>query len=442
MEPGVDHPGGSGVHHVAIIGGGFGGLYAARSLRRTPVRVTVVDRRNHHLFQPLLYQVATGGLSPANIAAPLRAILNRQQNTTVLLAEARGFEPGARRLLLDQGVLDYDFLIVAAGAATHYFGHDDWAHAAPGLKTLEDATAIRRKILLAFERAECCGDRDAVRAWLTFVVIGAGPTGVELAGAVAEIARHTLKHDFRKIDPADARIILLDAADSVLPTYPADLQDRAARSLRRLGVAIRTGIRVTAIEPRRVTVQCGGDRETIAAHTVLWAAGVKASPLGRALALATGAALDRGGRVLVEPDLTVPGHPEIMVVGDLACFTHQRGGPLPGVAPVAIQQGRYAAERIRARLRNRRLAPFRYRDRGNLATIGRSAAVADFGRLRFSGYPAWLLWLFVHLMYIVEFENRLLVLLQWAWNYVTRNRSARLITGPAEGPAEADRPDS
>jgi NADH dehydrogenase len=411
-----------------VIGGGFAGLAAVRSLRRVPVSVTLLDRRNHHLFQPLLYQVATGGLSPANIAVPLRMILKKQRNARVLLGEATGFDGKGRRVLLADGELPYDTLIVATGAAHDYFGHDDWEPLAPGLKTIEDATEIRARILLAFEEAEKERDPKRVPGLLTFVVVGAGPTGVELAGALAEIARDTVRHEFRSIDPAAARILLLDAADRVLPAYAPGLSEKARRSLEELGVTVRTGTMVEEIEAGFVTVRAGDTIERIAARTVLWAAGVSASPLGEALAEATDAPIDRAKRILVEPDLTLPGHPEIFVIGDLASFMHQAGGPLPGVAPVAIQQGKYVAALIRERLRGGTLPPFHYDDPGSMATIGRSRAVAAIGDLRFSGFAAWVLWLFVHLLYIIEFERRLLVLVQWAWNYFTRNRGARLIT--------------
>jgi NADH dehydrogenase len=417
-------------HRVVIIGGGFGGLYAARELGRAPVQVTLLDRRNFHLFQPLLYQVATGGLSPANIAAPLRSLLRGHKNTEVLLAEVVDIDAAGRRVRLSDGEVPYDTLIVAAGARHHYFGHDEWEAVAPGLKTVEDALEMRRRILLAFEAAEREADPQRVRAWLTFVIVGAGPTGVELAGTVGEMAHHTLRHDFRAIDTRQAQILLLEGTDRVLPTYPPDLSARAAAALDRLGVTVRTGTLVTEVRPDGVTARCGSQVERIATHTVLWGAGVDASPLGKALARATGVALDRAGRVMVGPDCAVPGHPEIFVIGDLAHFRDAAGRPLPGVAQVAMQQGRYVARLIGARLRSKALAPFRYHDYGSMATIGRAAAVADFGRLRFNGYLAWLAWLFVHLINLVQFDNRLLVLVQWGWNYFTRNRSARLITGP------------
>jgi NADH dehydrogenase len=421
-------------HHVVIVGGGFGGLYAAKSLKRAPVQVTLLDRRNFHLFQPLLYQVATGGLSPANIAAPLRAVLRLQRNTRVLLAEATDVDVVRRRLVLSDGEIGYDTLIVATGARHHYFGHPEWESAAPGLKTVEDATEIRRRVLLAYETAEREPDPALRRALLTFVVVGGGPTGVELAGTLAELARHTLHQDFRDIDPATARIILMEAADRVLPPYPPKLSAKASQALVRLGVTVRTNAVVTDVQAEAVTVRSGDATEILPCRTVLWAAGVQASPLGAILARATGAALDRAGRITVQSDLSLPGRPEIFVIGDLANFTHQGGKPLPGVAPVAMQQGQYVARLIEARLRGQTLPPFRYRDYGNMATIGRNAAVADFGWLRLSGYLAWLAWLFIHVLKLIEFENRILVLFQWGWNYLTRNRSARLITGPSPLP--------
>jgi len=433
-----------------IVGGGFGGLYAALSLRREPVHVTMIDQRNFHLFQPLLYQVATGGLSPANIAAPLRAILSRQDNACVLLAEATGIDAEKRQVILSDGAVSYDTLIVAAGASHHYFGNEHWQPLAPGLKTVEDATEIRRRILLAFEAAERTFDADKRRAWLTFVIVGAGPTGLELAGTLSEIAHDTLKRDFRHINPADAQILLLEGADRVLPPFPSDLSAAAAAALSRLGVTVRTGAMVTDVRLDAVTIRAGEATETISTQTVIWAAGVKASPLGQVLAdarrpcaearrpcaEATGAELDRTGRVLVEGDCSVPGHPDILVIGDLAHHAGADGKPLPAVAPVAMQQGRYVARLIRARLRGKSLPPFRYRDRGMMATIGRAAAVADIKGLRVTGYPAWLAWLFVHLMYLVQFENRQLVFLQWGWSYFTRNRAARLITGESPLPLD------
>jgi NADH:quinone reductase (non-electrogenic) len=423
-------------HQVVILGGGFGGLRAAQTLRGAPLDVTLVDRRNFHLFQPLLYQVATGGLSPANIAAPLRGVLKKQNNARVLLGEAIGIDVAGRRVILRDGNVPYDTLIVATGSRHHYFGHPEWERFAPGLKTIEDATEIRRRILLAFEAAEREMDPRKERAWLTFVIVGAGPTGVELAGAVSEIAHDTLRREFRRIDPTGTCIILLEAADRVLPAYPPPLSAAATSSLKQLDVTVETGATVTSVSSDCVSLRVAGESRSIPARTVLWAAGVQASPLGRLLAEGAGAELDRAGRLLVEPDLSLPGHREILVVGDLANFSHQAVRPLPGVAPVAMQQGRYAARLIVARLRRQLLPSFKYRDRGSMATIGRAAAVVDLPWLRFSGFLAWLTWLFIHLLYIVEFQNRLLVLLQWAWNYFTFNRSARLITGDSPFPLD------
>ena len=415
---------------MVIIGGGFGGLYTARRLRRAPVELTLIDRRNHHLFQPLLYQVATGTLSPANIAAPLRALLKRQRNTRVLLAEAREIDVAGRRVILDEGELPYDTLVIATGSSHSYFGHDDWEEFAPGLKSIEDATTIRRNILLAFEEAERTPNREEINSLLTFAVVGAGPTGVELAGQVCEIARHTLHGEFRTIHPEEARVCLIEFQDRVLPTYPAELSAKALRSLEALGVEVLIGAEVTRVEADRITYRRQGIEHVLAAHTILWAAGVQASPLGRAIAAATGAETDRAGRVVVEPDLSLPGHPEIFVIGDLANYKHQNGKPLPGVAPVAMQQGRYVAKLIRARLAGETLPAFHYRNRGTLATIGRYKAVADLRFARLSGLLAWLIWLFVHLMSIVQFGNRLLIFIQWGWSYFTRERAARLITDP------------
>jgi len=416
-------------HKVVIVGGGFGGLSVARTLKHSPVDVTLIDRCNYHLFQPLLYQVATGSLSPANIAAPLRQILRRQKNTKVLLAEAVHIDAAKRRVILSDGAIDYDTVVVATGATHQYFGHDEWEKFAPGLKTVEDATAMRRRILLAFEAAERERDPEKLRAWMTFVIVGGGPTGAELAGALGEIANDTLRHDFRDIDPSTARIILVEGADRALPAYPPKLSEAARQMLVRLGVTVRTGAMVTGIQEDSVTIREGDRTETIPTRTILWAAGVLASPLGRILSQEAGAKLDNAGRVVVEPDMSIPGHPEIFVIGDLSNFSHQTGKPLPGVAQPAIQQGHYVGKLIRARLQNKKLHAFHYFDKGNLATIGRGAAVADLNWLQLSGMPAWFIWIFIHLLYIVQFQNRLLVLMQWAWLYLTFDRSARLITG-------------
>jgi len=415
-------------HHVVIVGGGFGGLYAARKLKGEKIKVTLIDRRNFHLFQPLLYQVATGGLSPADIATPLRFIFRHRKNVRVIMGEVKCFNPRSKKVVLLDGEVKYDSLIVAAGSGTHYFGNDHWQSLAPSLKGLEDATDIRSRILRAFEAAERETDPARIQSHLAFVIVGGGPTGVELAGTLAEIARDTLKNDFRSINTAAARIILLEGMDRILQTYPVKLSEKAVKSLERLGVEVRTGSFVTDISKNTVTVKRGENQQKISVSTVIWAAGVKASPLGQALAEVTEAKMDKAGRVIVNPDLSVPGYPDIYVIGDLAGFTHQNGKPLPGVAQVAMQQGRYVARLIKSKLHGKASKPFRYKDRGSMATIGRSAAVADLGWLKFSGFPAWLLWLFVHLMYVVEFQNRLLVLMQWANNYFTRNRSARLIT--------------
>ena len=404
---------------VVVVGGGFAGLQAARGLAHAPVQVVLLDRQNYHLFQPLLYQVATAALSPGDIAEPLRAILRKQSNARVVLAEVTRIDVDRRRVLLGSGELAYDYLVVATGARHAYFGHDEWESLAPGLKTLDDALEIRRRILMAFERAEVETDPGAREALLTFVIIGGGPTGVELAGAIAEIARHTVARDFRSIDPRRSRIILVEGAPRLLPPYPPDLSAAAASDLRRLGVEVRTNALVTHLTPEAAYV----GEEAIPTRTVLWAAGVAASTIGRDL----GAPVDRSGRVQVNPDLSVPGHPEVYVVGDLA--TVQSGGkPVPGVAPAAMQQGKHAARNIVRSLQGQPSRPFRYWNRGNLATIGRGAAVADFGRVHLDGLPAWLAWLVVHLFFLIGFENRVLVLLQWAYAYVTYERGARLIT--------------
>ena len=403
--------------------------------------MTLIDRRNFHLFQPLLYQVATGGLSPANIAVPLRSIVRRQRNCEVLLGEVHGIDVNNRVVHFDQTQINYDTLIVAAGARHSYFGHDEWENLAPGLKTVEDATRIRARLLTAFERAEREADLTHRRQLLTIVIVGGGPTGVELAGTMAEISRHTLKREFRHIDPTDAQIILVEAGDRILPAYPPDLSGKAQVALERLGVVVRTNTKVADVAADHLLVEFGGVPQKLPTHTVFWAAGVAASPLARMLAEATGANLDRAGRVTVEPDLSLPGHPEILVLGDMGSYPHQDGKPLPGVAPVAIQQGKFAAKLIQARLRGQKPPLFRYHDLGNLATIGRSAAVAEFGKVHVSGLAAWLLWLVIHLMKIVTFRNRLLVLVQWGWNYFTYDRSARLITGAdAEHDLREDNP--
>ncbi len=424
------------MHRVVILGGGFGGLYAAKTLRRAPVEVTLVDRRNFHLFQPLLYQVATGSLSPGEIAAPLRAVLHNQKNACVLMGDAVDLDAENRKLILADGEVPYDTLIVATGAQNFFFGHGDWEKLAPGLKSIEDATAIRHKLLYAFEAAERESDPALRREWLTFVIVGAGPTGVELAGALAEIAHDTLRHDFRSIHPEESRILLLDGTPHVLSSYPVSLSVEAERLLIRLGVRPRNGVRVTSIDAHGVVLNTPSGQERIETRTVLWAAGVAPSDFGKVLARRAGAPLDKQGHVLVDAQLTVPNRPEIFVIGDLAHF-EQKGKVLPGVAPVAIQQGNYAARAILRRLDARPVKPFHYFNKGSLAVIGRRAGVADFGALRFHGAIAWLLWLFVHLMYLVEFRNRLIVFIRWGFQYVTFDRGARIITADARLPQDA-----
>jgi NADH dehydrogenase len=405
-----------------IVGGGFGGLYAARALRNVPVRITVLDRRNHHVFQPLLYQVAMAALSPGDIASPIRWILRRQRNVEVLLAEVRSVDVAGRRVLLtDGGELPYDYLIVATGATHAYFGHDDWLPRAPGLKTLDDALLMRRRVLMAFERAEREPDPERRRALLTFVLIGAGPTGVELAGALAEISRHSLARDFRHFDPGSARIMLVEAGPSVLSAFPEKLRAEAKRELEELGVEVLTDSPVTDVLDGAVIVK--GKR--VEADTILWAAGVAASPVGATL----GVPLDRNGRVIVQPDLTIPGHKEVFVIGDLAAFKGPDGKQLPGVAQVAIQMGRHAAQNIDRALLDQPYRSFTYKNLGNMATIGRASAVADFETFTMKGVLGWLAWLFVHIINLIGFRNRVVVLVQWAWAYLTFQRGIRLITG-------------
>jgi NADH:quinone reductase (non-electrogenic) len=417
------------LHHVVIVGGGFAGLYAGRALRRAPVRVTLVDKRNFHLFQPLLYQVATGGLSAGDIAYPLRSIFARDRHFLVIMAEVTDIDVAQRAVILREGSLTYDTLILAPGSTNQYFGHDDWAQQAPALKTLEDALEIRRRIFLAFEAAEREPDPEKRRALMTFVIVGGGPTGVELAGTLGELAHGTLKDDFRAINPADAEILVLEGRERILATFPPDLSARAQAALTRLGVTVRTGTVVTDLGNGTVMLRRGESTESLQARTILWTAGVKSSPLGEALAKHTGVELDRMGRVKVAPDFTIPGHPEIFVIGDLAHFSHEGGNPLPGLASVAIQEGRYVGEAIRQRLQGNAPPRFHYVDKGNLAIVGRNAGVADFGRLHLGGFLAWLAWLLVHIYYLIGFDNKLLVLFQWGWNYVTRKRGAQLITG-------------
>ncbi|NEQ10647.1 MAG: NAD(P)/FAD-dependent oxidoreductase [Moorea sp. SIO4E2] len=422
-------------HHVVIVGGGFGGLYAAQALRKAPVKVTLIDKRNFHLFQPLLYQVATGGLSAGDISSPLRAILSHQKNTQVLMGKVIGLDPNQKTVQLADKEISYDSLIVATGVSHHYFGNDQWAQDAPGLKTIEDALDIRRRIYSAFEAAEKETDPEKRRAWLTFVLVGGGPTGVELAGAMAELAYDTLKNDFRDIDTSEARIVLLEGMDRILPPYPPELSVKAQNSLERLGVTVQTKTLVTNIDNDIVTMRRGEQVEEINAKTVLWAAGMKASAMGKALANATGVELDRAGRVIVQPDMSLAGHPDIFVIGDLANFSHQTGKPLPGVAPVAMQQGKYVSTLIQKRLKEETVPDFHYQDYGNLAVIGRNAAVVDLGFVKFSGFPAWLAWIFIHIFFLIEFDNKLLVMIQWAWHYLTFKRGVRLITNLEEEPA-------
>lgn len=407
--------------HVVIVGGGFGGLKAAEHVARLPVRITLIDRKNFHTFQPLLYQVATAGISPAEIAAPIREILHRHENVEVLLGEVYGVDVTQRQVHVRGFDLRYDYLVVASGATHAYFGHDEWEPLAPGLKTIEDALEMRRRILLAYELAEREAALTGSHRQLNFVVVGAGPTGVELAGTLAEISRKSLAENFRNIDPAKTRILLVEAGPSVLSAYPEDLRQSAVKQLEHLGVEVRTNAAVREVRSGQVSI----GNEVVPAEVILWAAGVSASPLGRAL----GAPTDRAGRVLVEPDLSIPGHREVFVLGDLASMKDEKGRPLPGVAPVAMQQGKYVARQIAADLAGKSRSPFHYLDKGSLATIGRAAAIAKFGKVHISGYLAWLSWLFIHIFFLIGFRNRIVVMFQWAWSYVTYARAARLITG-------------
>ncbi len=430
-------------HRVVILGGGFGGLNAAQKLKRAPLDVTLIDRRNFHLFQPLLYQVATGSLSPGEIAAPLRGVLSRQKNTQVLLGEAADIDPNAKHLILRDGaVFPYDSLIVATGSQTSYYGNDHWREWAPSLKSVEEATAIRHKILYAFECAERSTSEEEARAWLTFVIVGAGATGMELSGALAEIANETLKNDFRRINPREARIILMEGGPRVLPAFPEDLSAKGENLVSCLGVEVKKGVMVTEIDADGVKYKSGNEVKRLQAKTVLWAGGVTTNAFGRKLGERTRAETDRGGRIKVNPDLTVPGYPDIFIVGDLALSLGSDGKPLPGVAQVAIQGGAYAAKTIRARLKGKRDAkPFHYFNKGDLAVIGRAAAVANIFGLHLAGLFAWLTWVFVHLIYIVEFQSRVLVFVQWGFEYLTFSRGARLITGAAATDS-LDRPDA
>jgi NADH dehydrogenase len=434
----------SGNHHVVIVGGGFGGLMAAYRFKRQPVDVTVIDRRNFHLFQPLLYQVATGGLSPANIASPLRSALRRQANTRVLLGTVDRIDVETKKVhLRDGAMVPFDSLIVAAGATHSYFGNDAWEPFAPGLKSIEDATEIRRRVLSAFERAERSTNMIEIARLLTFVIVGGGPTGVEMAGAIRELALHTMRYDFRIIDPAACKVILVEGQNRVLGAFAEPLCVKAKNALEGMGIEVQLNSIVTGIADDHVLIKTAGHDVPVRidAATVVWAAGVRANPLGKALAAAVGIETDRAGRVPVNADCTLGPEPNIFVIGDLALYKQPDGKPLPGVAPVAMQQGRYVADTIIRRVKGKTpLGPFKYRDKGTMATIGRAKAVAQTMGLRFSGYPAWLAWLFIHIMYLTRFENRVLVLMQWCWNYVTRNRAARLITG-AGWPCDPSSPD-
>lgn len=416
-------------HRIVILGGGFGGLYAAKELGKAHADVTLIDKRNFHLFQPLLYQVATGTLSPADISSPLRGILSKYRNVKVLMDEATDLDPIQKKVTLKHQEVDYDTLVIATGVSHHYFGNDHWQLSAPGLKTVEDALEMRRRIFMAFEAAEKESDPDKRKAWLTFVIIGGGPTGVELAGAIAELAFHTLKEDFRTIDTTETKIVLVEGLDRVLPPYPAELSAKAAQALDRLGVIVKTQSLVTNIADHIVTVKQADQVEEIPARTILWAAGVKASAMGKVLEQRTGAMLDRVGRVMVEPDLSVPGYPNIFVVGDLAHYNHQDEKPLPGIAPVAVQQGKYVAQLIQQQLKGETMPSFRYDDAGSLAVIGQNEAVVNLKSVKLSGPIAWFIWIFAHIYYLIEFDNKLIVMIQWMWNYFTRNRGARLITG-------------
>jgi NADH:ubiquinone reductase (H+-translocating) len=417
------------LHHVVIVGGGFGGLHAAQSLGKANVQVTLIDKRNFHLFQPLLYQVATGGLSPSDISSPLRSILNKHQNTKVIMGEVRDIDPHQQKVFLNKGEINYDTLIIATGVSHHYFGNDQWAPTAPGLKTVEDALEMRRRIFMAFEAAEKETDIEKRRAWLTFVIVGGGPTGVELAGAIAELAYSTLKKDFRNIDTSEAKIVLVEGMDRVLPPYAPELSAKAEASLVKLGVKVQTKALVTNIEDNMVTIRQGESLEVVQARTVLWAAGVKASAMGTLLAKHTAVELDRVGRVMVESDLSIKDYPQIFAIGDLANFTKPDGKPLAGVAPVATQEGKYVAELIIKRLSGNSLPAFVYFDAGSLSVIGRHSAVAEIGSVKMSGFFAWLIWVFVHIYYLIDFDNKLVVFIQWTWSYFTRRRGARLITG-------------
>ncbi len=422
-------------HHIVIVGGGFGGLYAAQTLAKGPVKVTLIDKRNFHVFQPLLYQVATGGLSPTNISSPLRGILKRSKNIEVLMGEVKNIDSKQQTVKLRSREISYDSLIVATGASHQYFGHEEWADKAPGLKTVEDALEMRRRIFIAFESAEKETDPEKRQAWLTFAIIGGGPAGVELAGALGELAHGTLKDDFRNFNTKEAKIILVQSPERILPSYSPSLSIEAKASLEQLGVTVMTGARVVDMDNQTISVRRGGEIESIRARTVLWTAGMKASAMAQNLAESTGAALDKMGRVIVDSDFNVPGTKNIFVIGDLANYSHQEGKPLPGVAPVAMQSGKYVARLIKSRLQGETISPFRYWDWGSLAVIGKHAAVVEIGFLKLSGFLAWAFWMFIHVFYLLEFDNKLIVMIQWAWNYFTSNKGARMITAPGEQPS-------
>ncbi|GFZ98800.1 NAD(P)/FAD-dependent oxidoreductase [Okeania sp. KiyG1] len=414
-------------HHVVIVGGGFAGLEAALKLGKAPVKVTLVDKRNFHLFQPLLYQVATGSLSPGDIASPLRGVVAEQKNTHVLMGEVVDLDPEQKKLFLRDNELDYDTLIMATGVSQNYFGND-WSEKAPGLKTVEDALEVRRRIFASFEAAEKESDPEKRKALLTFAIVGAGPTGVELAGALAELAHTKLREEYRSVDTREAQIYLIQSGERILPYFKPALSAKAKLELEKLGVTVLTKTRVTNIENNIITVRSGETTQDIPAHTILWGAGVKASPISQAISNRTGAELDRAGRVFVNEDLTIPGYPNIFVIGDLANFSHQGDSPVPGVAPAAMQEGDYVATLIKKRFKNQTLPPFHYTDYGSLAVIGRNQAVVQYRKIRFSGFPAWVAWLFIHVFYMIEFDNQLIVMIQWAWSYFTGQGGARLIT--------------
>jgi NADH dehydrogenase len=416
--------------HVVIVGGGFAGLYAGKFLKNAPVKVTLIDKRNFHLFQPLLYQVATGALSPADISSPLRLVLRGHNNTQIILDEVTDIDPQQKQVILrGHEPLSYDALVVATGVSHHYFGNDQWEKFAPGLKTIEDALEIRRRIYLAFEAAEKETNPQKRQAWLTFVIAGGGPTGVELAGAIAEIAHGVLQGDFHHINTSEAKIILIEGMDRILPPYKPELSTRAAQDLTQLGVTVQTNSLVTNIADHIVTVKQGEQIQTIEARTILWAAGVKASKMGKILAERANVELDRAGRVIVEPDLSIPNYSDIFVIGDLAHFAHQGERPLPGIAPVAMQQGEYIARYLVKKQQGKQISAFRYEDKGNLAVIGQNSAVVDLGFIQLTGFVAWFVWVWAHIYYLIEFDNKLVVMVQWGWNYFTRGRGARLITG-------------